>query len=212
MPRYCPTCNRSEADVKFYGNFCEICSGEKLSEGLNNSAELQRCKECKRIRVKGKFMTENRSNLETAIQQQFRKNHVRVVSYDAKEALAKISVDGPEGILTVDKAIKLKYEKTLCDKCYKIKCEYYEALFQLRGDKSRIEKVISHAKALFERNNEFISKMESKDGGIDLYLSSKRLANEFVAFYKLYPKMSYVLAGINRSGKKQYKNVYAIHL
>jgi NMD protein affecting ribosome stability and mRNA decay len=211
MPRYCPTCNRSEAEVKFYGNFCEICAGEKLSEDLKSSVELERCKECGRIRVKGRFIGENRSNLEEGIQQQFKKNHVHVVSYDAKEALARISIDGPEGKLTIDKTIKLKYIKKLCDRCYKIKCEYYEALFQLRGDKSRIEKVIRHAKALFERNNEFISKMESKDGGIDLYLSNKKLASEFVAYYKLYPKMSYTLAGV-KFGKKQYKNIYAIHL
>ena len=211
MPRYCPTCNRSEADVKFYGNFCEICAGEKLSEGLIDKVEIQKCKECQRIRVKGRFIGEDRTNLEEALQQNFKRNHVHLVDYDAKDAIVKISVEGPEGKLTVDRKIKLKYIKTLCDRCYKVKCEYYEAVLQLRGDKSRIEKVVRHVKALFERNNEFISKMESKDGGIDVYLSSKRLATEFVAYYKLYPKMSYTLAGV-KNGKKQYKNTYAIHL
>ncbi len=211
MPRYCPTCNRSEADVKFYGNFCEICAGEKLSAELIDKVEIQKCKECQRIRVKGRFITENRTNLEEALQQSFKKNHVHLIDYDAKEAIVKVSVEGPEGKLTVDRKIKLKYGKTLCDRCYKVKCEYYEAVLQLRGDKNRIEKVVRHVKALFERNNEFISKMESKDGGIDVYLSSKRLATEFVAYYKLYPKMSYTLAGV-KNGKKQYKNTYAIHL
>ena len=197
--------------MKFYGNFCEICAGEKLSDGLIDKVEIQKCKECQRIRAKGRFIGENRTNLEEALQQSFKKNHVHLVAYDAKEAITKISVEGPEGKLTIDRKIKLKYTKTLCDRCYKVKCEYYEAVFQLRGDKNRIDKVIKHVTALFERNNEFISKMESKDGGIDIYLSSKRLATEFVAYYKLYPKMSYTLAGV-KNGKKQYKNTYAIHL
>ncbi len=212
MPKYCPTCNRSSAELRFYGSFCEECSRKKFSEALADSIEITRCKECLKIRVKGQFTAENDNSLEKAVQQLFRKQDIKLMGRSPKEVLVYISEDTGDGRLSVEKRIKLKHVKALCERCYKIKCNYYEAMFQLRGDSSRISKVIRHVEALFERNNEFISKMESKDGGIDLYLSSKRLASEFVAYYKLYPKMSYTLSWQDRSGKKVYKNTYAIHL
>ena len=163
------------------------------------------------IRVKGQFVHADAASLEKAIQQHFRKNVIRVMDYDDKEAELRVSEETHDGKLSVDMDIKLAYKKMLCEKCYKIKCSYYEAMFQLRGDPIRISKILKYSKSYFERNNEFISKVEQKDGGTDVYLSNKKLANAFVAYYKLYPKMSYILSGL-KGGKKQYKNIYAMHL
>ena len=50
------------------------------------------------------------------------------------------------------------------------------------------------------------------DNGYDVYVSNKLLANAFIAERNIVAKTSYTLSGLNKSGKKVYKNTYAIRL
>ena len=68
-----------------------------------------------------------------------------------------------------------------------------------------MEKVIRY----FERNGEFVARIVDDNGGRDVFLSSKKLADAMVARFRLRPVMSYTLAGLQK-GKKVYRNTYAI--
>ena len=74
----------------------------------------------------------------------------------------------------------------------------------------KIEKFMQKLTKFFEMNNEFISKIESADNGLDVYVSSKALCNTLMSSMELHPNKSFTLAGV-KNGKRVYKNTYALH-
>ncbi len=211
MTKFCPTCANSSDKVRFYGNFCEECTKRKFSEDLKEKVEIIRCKRCGRIRVHGIFAPPNGQNLSEAIKQGFKGKDVKLIDYSEVNADIDLSEMTENGTISVERSVALSYKKTLCDVCYKKACNYHEATVQLRGSPDRIEKLVQKLTYYTEENNEFISKVESVDNGLDIYLSSKKLTTAFMAKMKFHPQMSYTLAGV-RLGKKVYKNTYALRL
>ncbi len=211
MPKYCPTCGNSSDKVRFYGNFCEDCTKRKFSEDLIESAEVIRCKRCGRIKSRGVFVPPNGQNLAAAIKQVFKHKDVKLIDYSEDSALIDLSSLTDNGTVNIEHRIKLMYKKVLCDVCYKKACNYHEALMQLRGNPDKIEKIMQRLTKYYEIHDQFISKIETADGGLDVYLSSKALAKLFVMKQRLHPETSFTLAGV-KNGQRVYKNTYAIRL
>jgi NMD protein affecting ribosome stability and mRNA decay len=209
MPKYCPTCGNSSDKVRFYGNFCEECTKRKFSEDLKGDAEIIRCKRCGRIKAHGIFVPPNGKNLADAIKQGFKHKDITLIDYSEDSALVDLSELTDNGTVNVEHTIKLSYQKVLCDVCYKKACNYHEATMQLRGNPDKIEKLMQRLTKYYEIHDQFISKIEEADGGLDVYLSSKSLANLFIMKHRLKPETSYTLAGV-KQGKRVYKNTYAL--
>ncbi|MDE1824244.1 MAG: hypothetical protein KGH74_03000 [Candidatus Micrarchaeota archaeon] len=211
MPKSCPTCSRTSNDAKFFGSFCEYCSRDKLSAKLNAVVEVTWCKRCMRIRGREGFVAPAGRNFEEIMGSRFKGYSVHLVKLNRDSALLDIAEMTPDGPLSVEKEIGIRYNKTLCDTCYKKSSSYYEAVVQLRGNPAKMERMIASLERYFERRKQFVSKIEKEDNGFNVYLSDKRMASEFMASKRLKPNMSYTLAGI-KGGKKIYKNTYALHL
>lgn len=209
MPKFCPTCGNSSDKTRFYGNFCEECTKRKFSENLKEEVEILRCKRCGRIRSHGIYVPPNGPNLADAIKQHFKGKDVSLIDYSEDTAKVELSEMTEGGTVMVEHAIELKYKKQLCDVCYKKACNYHEACMQLRGNPDRIEKFMERLTRYFEAHDAFISKIEQAEHGLDVYLSSKALANSFISKLDLHPETSYTLAGV-KNGKRVYKNTYAI--
>ena len=84
-------------------------------------------------------------------------------------------------------------------------------MFQLRGNRERIERLSMKLVEFFARHGGFISKIEEKENGFDVYVSSKILATKFIEIGKLKPTISYTLFTV-RNNKKIYRNTYALHM
>lgn len=210
MPKFCPTCGNSSDKIRFYGNFCEECTKRKFSENLIESVEVIRCKRCGRIKSRGAFVPPNGQNLGSAIKQSFKGKDVKLIDYSEDSATIDLSEMTENGTVNTELTLSLAYKKVLCDVCYKKACNYHEALVQVRGDPVKIEKFMQKLTRFFEINDQFISKIEVADNGLDVYLSSKTLTTALMSRMHLHPVMSYTLAGV-KQGKRVYKNTYAVH-
>lgn len=211
MPRYCPTCNRSSDDVKFYGSFCEKCEAQKLLAKLNDKVEVKRCKSCGRIWVGPEFVEQNGRTMEQLIASRFHGYITHIITLENGKALVDITEALPDGNLSVEKNVMISYKKVTCDKCYKRIGGYYEAVVQLRGDPHRVKRYIDRLERYAEEHDEYVAEVKEVDNGVDVYMSSKRMVGAFMTENDLSPRKSYTLAG-RRNGKEIYKNTYALHL
>ncbi len=210
MPKYCPTCGNSSEKSRFFGNFCESCTKEKFSKGLPLIISISRCKRCGKIKAGGSYADPTTRNLEIAIGQQFGKNRVYLIEYEGSRAKLEVSFDTDHGTIAANHEVEIAYKKVLCEMCYKKACNYHEAVIQLRGNNHRINRFIEKVSRYFDLNNEFISKIEQADNGMDVYVSNKRMAAGLISKMKLHPTTSFTLAGV-KNGKRIYKNTYALH-
>lgn len=212
MVKHCPICNNSSADVKFYGEFCEKCSSDKLKEKLPLEVEVFRCRICGKIRTKEGELEEDKKSLLLVIQQRLVKFKVHLISYGEGKALIDVVDQKGAQPLATEKEVEIKYRKMTCESCYKKQGGYYEAVLQLRGDYERIARFMEKFERYNESRNQFIAKTEKVDNGYDVYVSSKAVASAYISERNLTATTSYTLSGLNKSGKKVYKNTYAIRL
>lgn len=212
MAKRCPICNKSSADVPFCGEFCRSCTEEKLLKQLPSEIEITLCKRCERVRSKGRFVDPSVDNIQEAISQQFKGYKVKFRGGDETTAKLEITDYRPEYSLTVTKQVTVITKHSICDSCNKRAGSYYEAVFQLRGpDPERMERFIERLTRYFEVRNEFIAQVKEADNGLDVYVSNKKAAAEYIRSHKLTAVTSYTLYGL-KNGKKIYRHTYAIRL
>ena len=213
MPKYCPICNRSSDEFKFYGEFCEVCTKDMLSKKLPNQIHVDKCRVCKRIRLGNDFVEENSASIEEELKHALNKYTVKLASYNEEFGLAYVSITttiaGEE--LTLEKRISIKYNKTICKQCSRRLGGYYEAIFQIRGEPEQVERFKESVKNYFVANNEFVTKEEQVNNGVNMYLSSKKLAESYLSGFRIKAKKSFTLHTV-KNGKKLYRNTYSIQL
>ncbi|MCL5100716.1 MAG: 60S ribosomal export protein NMD3 [Candidatus Marsarchaeota archaeon] len=208
MPKHCPICNRTSDKTLFYGEFCRYCAESKLDSKLPTSIDVKKCKRCGKIWVGEAFVEPNGLQVEKFLKQKLRGYKVHLMDLNESRVVADISeIDGP----SVTKPMALNYISTLCTTCSRKASSYYEAVFQLRGNNSKMLKFIKDVEKYFIKRDGFITKIEEDPNGYNIYLSSKKLASGFVSIHNLKPNMSYTLYGL-KNGKKVYRNTYAIRL
>ncbi len=212
MPKRCPICNRSSDEIRFVGELCEKCAGDKLRERLPVQVEIERCRVCGKIRTKEGIREEDKDSLQSVMQQRFNRYKIRLISFGEGRALLDVVDHGWDQSFATEKDVQIKYNKITCESCYRRLGGYYEALLQLRGEQERMERFIERFKRYTEDRGEFIADLKEVEGGYDIYMSSKALAAAYLKEREIKAKTSYTLSGLDRSGKKVYKNTYAIRL
>lgn len=212
LVKHCPVCNRSSNDVEFYGEFCRFCMEDRLKRKIPHNIEINFCKRCGKIKVKGAFVKPNGKRLESVISSAIKGYEINLINY--ADTSARIEAAEKEGDLVAraEKEIALSYKKTLCEVCYKRASSYYEAVMQLRGSPDRIERFTKKIKAYLESRGAFVARAEEVDNGSDVYVSSKRLAGEFIADNRLAAKISYTLYGLDKRGRRVYRHTYSVRL
>lgn len=89
--------------------------------------------------------------------------------------------------------VDVKLVKTTCGVCDKQSAKYYEAVLQVRGQEeipenrlSRIYRVLGEEVSRVHGRNrdQFVSQVKRKHGGLDLYISSAKLAKGLARFLK----------------------------
>lgn len=212
VAKHCPICNRTSAEIRFYGEFCEKCAGERLGTDVPGIIEIERCKKCGRIKTKEGMKEEEGKSLNLAISPKLKDYKVKLIDYSKDKALLDIVLDeGREGRLSIEKEVILKYKNMTCESCYKRVGGYHEAVFQLRGDPERIERFVGKVSKYLDVRGEFIARVDKVEGGLNVFISSKKSANAFISERDIVATPSYTLMGL-KSGKRIYKNTYSIRL
>lgn len=119
---------------------------------------------------------------------------------------------------TTRKTIEVKIKTTTCDACARKSAGYYEAMLQVRGEETLSKEILAdvfrtlEGKALEEQSknrDEFVSKIEKKHGGLDLYTSSASLARSLAEVlktkYSAKVDESAKLIGQTRDGRNKYR-------
>jgi len=209
VARHCPTCNRSSADVHFYGDFCETCTLERLSHKLHDEVQVMVCKRCGRIKLNNQAVEKDDAALEELLAKSFKDFEIKLLSTTQDSALIELN-KYDEDIRGIRKEVLLRYKKFMCQKCNRQSAGYYEGVIQLRGNPEKCARMLHRLEKYYFERDEFISKIEKVNNGVDLYVSSKKLASGFMAERGLKPTMSYELYGL-RKGQRLYRNTYALH-
>jgi NMD protein affecting ribosome stability and mRNA decay len=208
--KHCPICNRTSEEARFFGEFCEFCLGGKLREKLAAEVDVEVCRDCGRVKVAGAFVPYTESSLERLLSIKFKPHTVKMIHIS--NGIARISVgDEKHQGLSIDYNVHLKPRKVLCDDDAKKRAGYYEAVVQLRGEAGRVERVAMSLSKYLEKNGAFVTKVESKEHGIDVYTSDKKVAFAFISSRHLKFKGSFELHGEKR-GRRLYRNTYFITL
>ncbi|MGC8651915.1 MAG: NMD3-related protein [Candidatus Micrarchaeia archaeon] len=213
MTKYCPICNKSSDEVKFFGEICEYCTADMLRKKLPSTAKIYTCRFCGRVKAGADFEKLGKASLARALQHQLGLSDCKlsVDTYDVEHRSVVVALSCYEGELNFKKEVKLDIEHKTCQMCYRMHSGYYEAVLQLRGGGEAVKKMMARFSSYVERHGAFIAREEEVRNGYDLYVSDKLVANGFFDYYRLKPAKSYELYGMKR-GKKVYRNIYALSL
>jgi nonsense-mediated mRNA decay protein 3 len=215
MPIYCPTCNRSSDDCLFVGDFCEFCIAEKLRKKIPKGMTIFQCRFCNRVKVGNTFIEPGNEKrvLGKAIKHMLKNEYEVGVLEFGRNNIAKCmltkALDGGDIKFEVDITIKRLHET--CQRCFRISAGYYQGIIQLRGDRSKMDRMMGKLSRYEERRGGYITKVEDVSNGIDIYVSNKEAANNFFIDHDLKPLRSFRLWGVKK-GKKVYRNTYSLHL
>ena len=210
MTRYCPTCNRSSNDVKFIGEFCEVCVADKIMKTLRDYAVDESCKSCKRIRTSEGYMPVSKNSLKDAIRHSLgTKCNISVISFDESSAAVRFSCQEEMGMVEFEKKIRIETKRTMCMDCYRRTSGYYEAVVQLRGDNGKADMIMKKLINFIEVRGAFVSRIDELSNGYNIYISDKKITASFFQLNKLKPKRSFTLYGVKR-GNKVYRNAYLL--
>lgn len=108
------------------------------------------------------------------------------------EVRAKI-IEKQEEPLKERRQIPVKIKETTCDVCSKRRQGYYEAVLQIRGEDDIPEETLSEilntlGKEFTEirdrKRDDFVSQVKRKHGGLNLYTSNSKLAEDMGRFMK----------------------------
>lgn len=212
MTKYCPTCNRSSDEFKFVGEFCEVCIADRLKVKVPDSAEIDRCKSCRRIRTRDGYRVPDKNTLKEALSMSMKPRCdiiIRRFDWETESADIRLRWDVDGESIAFDKTIAVKVNSKMCLDCYRRTSGYFEATVQLRGTMEKCDRIMKKLFNFIDTRDAFASRVDELDNGYDIYVSDKKVAGAFFEYYDLKPKRAYTLYGM-KSGKKLYRNVYLL--
>jgi NMD protein affecting ribosome stability and mRNA decay len=211
MTIYCPLCNKSSDDIRFIGNFCEECIVKKLEKKVPEKVVIFQCRWCKRIKEGKTFSRMSNPSLQRAVKIELKLPfEVKATAHTAKQIDCTFitEIDGER--VSFNRTLNYEIAHETCQRCYRISSGYYEAVVQLRGDKIRIDNLITKITKYVQRRGGFIAKIDDVNEGKDVYISDKLMTNTFFKDYDIKPVRSFRLYG-EKKGIKLYRNTYALH-
>jgi nonsense-mediated mRNA decay protein 3 len=209
---------------------CRECLIDSLHIEFPQSLDLQICPKCGARKLKNRWEY-NRSDasiakaLESKIHAGERDASIHVdmdsISIERRSASYSAKIDWP-GVaqMEVPGTIELVVSRISCPQCNKLTGSYYEAILQLRSvsEKIGLEEMLQFSTKAFSRyesieRGSFISKVEKKDEGYDIYMGNnsdaKKLASLIQDRFSTSLKVSKTLAG-RKNGEDFYRYTYSL--
>jgi NMD protein affecting ribosome stability and mRNA decay len=211
MPRHCATCSRTESEAKFYGDFCEYCTRDKIFKGLPEEVKVRTCKRCERIWTGTRFTAPTKKAVEDALGLHIKGYSIKVLEFTGDTVKVELGEELKEGTITLEKEFKVKQDKVVCGDCYKRASGYWEACIQLRGGEAKVAKAAERIEKYVAHSGAFITKSEDAPNGIDIYVSNKKTVNEMLLYFHMKAVQTFTLYGV-KQGRRVYRNTYSLHL
>jgi nonsense-mediated mRNA decay protein 3 len=211
MEKICPTCGVSSGKRKFVGNFCLDCHLKTVRIEIPSRIKIQICKSCGKIKS-GKWQEKTDELLGKIIAREAKGKFdaVKVSKIEGNRYLASFLVEIDSTPFEIKREFEIVFDKALCENCSREVSGYYEAIVQLRGDKSRVEKFAGKLERILTKET-FISKIIESRNGIDIYAGSKQAVAAALNYLNCKPNISDKLYGV-KDGKRIFRRTYCIRL
>jgi len=209
LKKVCPICGKN-VEIFLEGICIDCFRNDFLKKHkVPEKIEIYQCKYCGKYSITKKYLFEN---LENALEHYV--NHaIKFEDFVVKfENEIKVYKDN---LLIFSFPINLKIKPFTCKFCSLKNIGYRQAIIQLRTKFNNIilkeiEKIVESEKKDFYA---FISRIEEKKDGIDVFIGSKNVAYKILRFlegkYSINYKISRKLVGIKK-GKKVYLDTISI--
>lgn len=202
----CPKCGKTGKEKKFMEAFCVDCYPYNLKTP-EKIVEIEVCKRCRKMRFMGEWIEYSRKKIEEYIAGKCR-GDFSSVEYDLNSQIAIFTIRKDDSEAQVERKIPFKEAITICPDCSKIAGGYYEAIIQLRGNEGKIKKYAKLLTKMLSRST-FISKVDEKKEGTDLYVGKTRAVLDTLAELRVKRKITRKLAG-TKHGKKFYRTTFLL--
>lgn len=201
----CPRCGSSDSEKEFIEAFCVDCYEIKIK--IPQKLKFERCKRCGRMLLQGKWSEFDEHAIGQYIVSKCRGEFINAI-YDHHDQSIVFFIKKGSKISKITKMINVNIEIIMCSDCSRMSSGYFEAIIQLRGRELRIKKYERVFKTELARKT-FVSKVEEKKEGIDLYVGSTKAVMELLKEMKLTYKISRTLFG-RKEGRNVYRTTFAI--
>lgn len=224
MESFCPKCGD---ETEGYGprGLCQGCYlEEKDLIEVPESIDVERCEHCGAVKIGMDWVeaADDREMIARVLEHEVDTEKVRAVSFTEKEdryeldLMVEAEVEGET--LRQELETVLEIERTQCGTCSKFHGGYYEYKIQMRGEdmEEALDAVMERAAEVTERDREeFVSNVEEKDGGYNVYVSSRDMAEELLKVlrerFEMEEKRSKELIG-EEEGEKVYRSVVSARI
>lgn len=203
----CPKCGRNEGEVRFIEAFCIDCY--PVSVKVPDRVELERCKRCGRMLLRGEWTLYDEKKVEAFILGKCR-GEFSSASYDFGKQMAVFVMHRGGKEMRPERLVPFALNTVMCPQCNRISGGYYQGIIQLRGDPKKVERLARTLIGRLEKKT-FISKTEEKDGGLDIYVGSSKAVVGAVGGLGMRVLITKKLIGRDE-GKRLYRTTFAIRL
>ncbi len=202
----CPKCGKPSDQNEFIDAFCVDCYEVKVKSPPRFQFEV--CKQCSRIFLQGKWQNFSEELLGRYIVGKCKGEFVSA-TYSHQNRTMTFSIKKGSKTVTINKPVHVQLSNATCTDCGRLSSGYFEAIIQLRGEnKLRIKKYEKIFTGEISKTT-FISKVEEKKEGIDLYVGNTRAVMASLREMGLTYKISRTLFG-RKDGKDVYRTTFAI--
>ncbi|MDY6771083.1 MAG: 60S ribosomal export protein NMD3 [Candidatus Nanohaloarchaea archaeon] len=220
MQKFCPQCGKETDQLFGSKGLCRDCYSEHATfVDLPDEIRFDQCSVCGNYKVENVWKEfESDEKLIYDLLRKHEKESIEMSASFRKQGekyVVNVLMEKQESgeIVQQTQEVVLKPQKTQCKKCSRFHGGYFEAIVQLRGNVSEamFGRVMDHAAdKTNEDRSDFVSNVEERDGGYDVYVSSNTMAEAILDFiderFELEQERSKELVG-EQEGQKVYRTV-----
>ncbi len=226
--RFCVKCGKETQTL--VSGLCRDCFLKKSNIFDLKESLIERCVKCGRARIKGKWVECTNEAIANEVASKIKVNpdvnqskvFVELTPVSEHGYRLHVNVKGLIDKMVVEqsKEFTLNLSKVSCDDCMKLVSNYREAIIQLRSSSFKeAEPMMEVAKQLLSTeavNDPLSAVIKTLRGptGFDLWIcsnkSAARVVRKLSKLYKVTPKVSKKLIGIDDGGADKYRMTYCI--
>ena len=198
----CPKCGRCSHGLEFIESFCINCYPVKVK--TLDKLEVTQCKKCQKMMLQGHWKPFSIREIAEFIESKCRGDFKKVI-YDPETQIAEFLMSSGAFI---KRSVPLTILQNMCPDCNKISGDYFEAIIQLRGDPSKVEK---YARILIEKleKKTFINKTEDSKNGVDIYVGNSKAVVSLVNEINYRCMITQKLVGADQ-GRRLFRTTFLI--
>ena len=180
MERICPHCGKSSNSVPFVGERCAPCALDRTRKDWPGEMELKQCPTCKRIYKEREWKHLDAKAIAGLAERPFLKLGL-IGHYNVEASQWEGIFDERGGKIAYTHPFVIDYTEHMCPNCGRIGSSYHEAIIQLRGDPTRVERAKKRIIRRLERRT-FLQEVTPMHGGVDIQVGEKRDVPDMLRF------------------------------